>query len=58
MKIGDLVKHKGWKGHGIVIKLVREAKYTTQHDLYMVLCTDGFRNFWARRDCEVINEGR
>ena len=55
MKVGDLVKHKGWEVHGIVVKLVREGKYTSKHDLYMILCTDGHKPVWSKRDCEVVN---
>ena len=55
MQVGDLVKHKGWKGYGVVVKLVRECKYTSKHDVFMVLCRDGYRNMWQRRDCEVVS---
>ena len=55
MQVGDLVKHKGWKDYGVVVKLVRKAKYTSKHDMYMVLCTKGNKPVWSRRDCEVVS---
>ena len=58
MKVGDFVRHKGWKGYGVVVKQVRKAKYTSKHDMYMVLCTKGHNPVWCRRDCEVVNASR